>query len=636
MIGRMAQLPDRVRLVIFDLDGVIYRGSEPVPGASELVAWLHAERVTVRFATNNSMVARAGYVDRLRAHGHRGGGRRGGDLDVGDDRAPPPPRGGRPARPGHRRRWDAGRADRGRPRGRDGRRRRRRRGQRRADRGASTPSSSGSIRTSTTPGWPWRWRPWPAARGWWRRTPTRATRRAAGFAPGAGAIVSALATATGVSPEVIGKPSPAMFEAILEASGIPADACVVVGDNPDADVAGAHRAGCAAILVLTGVADRGLAGPPRGRAGSRCASPTARRTSAASWRAGSGEARRPPCLPRAARFGQDLAPSLPRSRNARSKALSAIAASSSGLSRCASAVRASSRLSVVPVTVRSSVEIVTLTPARWRAASGCSARLATTPACTFEVGHRSSVTCRSRSCSIERSVAGGAHAVRDPLDPEGQHLAHVLRIRYLPGVGGEPQAALAGGDEGDGVRWRRPLRLRTGEVEPDDRGPERAGRARQLGVRRRRVRAHRGDDQSDDRSLRGPRREMARPTPAATASMTASTDSPRSRCRRGAHRISAYRIPSAARSSTSSSATRSQRGRGLEQRDRKVEEGQQLGLVPATLRPDHPRPRLFGGRAACPASAASSTAVASRMDPSRCWCSSAFGNPRSASGSICP
>ena len=31
----------------------------------------------------------------------------------------------------------------------------------------------------------------------------------------------------------------------------------MVGDNPDADVAGAHRAGCAAILVLTGVADSG-------------------------------------------------------------------------------------------------------------------------------------------------------------------------------------------------------------------------------------------------------------------------------------------------------------------------------------------------------------------------------------------
>ena len=81
----------------------------------------------------------------------------------------------------------------------------------------------------------------------------------AGFAPGAGATVAALATATGVVPDVIGKPAPAMFRAIIESSGIPAEACVVVGDNPDADVAGAHRAGCAAILVLTGVADRARA-----------------------------------------------------------------------------------------------------------------------------------------------------------------------------------------------------------------------------------------------------------------------------------------------------------------------------------------------------------------------------------------
>ena len=79
----------------------------------------------------------------------------------------------------------------------------------------------------------------------------------AGFLPGAGAIVAALATATGVTPEVIGKPAPAMFVAILEASGMAPSECVVVGDNPDADVAGAHRAGCSAILVLTGVADRG-------------------------------------------------------------------------------------------------------------------------------------------------------------------------------------------------------------------------------------------------------------------------------------------------------------------------------------------------------------------------------------------
>ncbi|MDQ2689085.1 MAG: HAD family hydrolase, partial [Chloroflexota bacterium] len=65
----MADLPARVRLVIFDLDGVIYRGTDPIPGARELVAWLHATGTAVRFATNNSMVTRAGYVERLAAMG---------------------------------------------------------------------------------------------------------------------------------------------------------------------------------------------------------------------------------------------------------------------------------------------------------------------------------------------------------------------------------------------------------------------------------------------------------------------------------------------------------------------------------------------------------------------------------------
>ena len=80
-----------------------------------------------------------------------------------------------------------------------------------------------------------------------------------GFLPGAGSILAALATATGAMPEVIGKPSPAMFTATVEASGIDPGEAVVVGDNPDADVAGAHRAGIAAILVLTGVADAATA-----------------------------------------------------------------------------------------------------------------------------------------------------------------------------------------------------------------------------------------------------------------------------------------------------------------------------------------------------------------------------------------
>jgi 4-nitrophenyl phosphatase len=46
-----------------------------------------------------------------------------------------------------------------------------------------------------------------------------------------------------------------MFRAIIEASGVDPSETVVIGDNPASDVVGARRAGCAAILVLTGVAD---------------------------------------------------------------------------------------------------------------------------------------------------------------------------------------------------------------------------------------------------------------------------------------------------------------------------------------------------------------------------------------------
>ena len=106
----MGDLPDRVRLVIFDLDGVVYRGAEPVPGAPELVDFLHRSGVAVRFATNNSMATRDAYVDRLAAHGHSSGGRRDRHLHLGDDRAPAPPRAGGAQRPRDRRGRHGGRA----------------------------------------------------------------------------------------------------------------------------------------------------------------------------------------------------------------------------------------------------------------------------------------------------------------------------------------------------------------------------------------------------------------------------------------------------------------------------------------------------------------------------------------------
>ena len=50
-----------------------------------------------------------------------------------------------------------------------------------------------------------------------------------------------------------------MFRAILEADGIGPGEALVIGDNPDADVPAARRAGIPVILVLTGVADAAAA-----------------------------------------------------------------------------------------------------------------------------------------------------------------------------------------------------------------------------------------------------------------------------------------------------------------------------------------------------------------------------------------
>lgn len=262
----MASLPSAVRLVIFDLDGVVYRGADPIPGAAELVDWLHAEGTLVRFATNNSMVARAGYVERLAAMGIRttseeivtstsatvahlarhapdvrsmlaigAEGMRedmaaaGLDVVMAGDVGPP----GYLGEPLDRS-FDAVIV------GLDPELDYRRLAV------AMTAAASGARLIATNAD---------------ARYPTPL-----GFLPGAGSIVAALATATGLTPQVIGKPAPAMFEAILESSGVSPAQAVVVGDNPDADVVGAHRAGCAAILVLTGVATPAVADALEGEA----------------------------------------------------------------------------------------------------------------------------------------------------------------------------------------------------------------------------------------------------------------------------------------------------------------------------------------------------------------------------------
>jgi 4-nitrophenyl phosphatase len=77
-----------------------------------------------------------------------------------------------------------------------------------------------------------------------------------GLIPGAGALLAALQAATGVEPEVIGKPQPTMFRVALELLDSPPEQALVVGDRLDTDIAGAQNAELRSVLVLSGVTRR--------------------------------------------------------------------------------------------------------------------------------------------------------------------------------------------------------------------------------------------------------------------------------------------------------------------------------------------------------------------------------------------
>jgi HAD superfamily hydrolase (TIGR01450 family) len=250
----------RPRLVIFDLDGVVYRGLDPVPGAAELINGLHARDVMVRYATNNSMASREAYVERLGGMGiptavdevvtstsatvrylahHLPGTRsilaagspamiaelREAGLEVLST--------AEVVTPGYQgeslgiafdavvvgldQAYDYGRIAVAATAVRDG---------------AAFIATNADLR-------------YPTPRG---------------FLPGAGSLVAAIRAASGdIEPVVVGKPQPAIFAEILEDAGVQPDSAVVIGDNPDADVVAAHRSGIFSVLILTGIADAALA-----------------------------------------------------------------------------------------------------------------------------------------------------------------------------------------------------------------------------------------------------------------------------------------------------------------------------------------------------------------------------------------
>jgi 4-nitrophenyl phosphatase len=83
------------------------------------------------------------------------------------------------------------------------------------------------------------------------RDPTYPTER--WIRPGAGSVVAAIAVASGIEPVTIGKPEPLLMEQAAHAVGRDPREAYVIGDGIVTDLAAANAVGAKTILMLTGV-----------------------------------------------------------------------------------------------------------------------------------------------------------------------------------------------------------------------------------------------------------------------------------------------------------------------------------------------------------------------------------------------
>jgi HAD superfamily hydrolase (TIGR01450 family) len=247
----------RRMLLLVDLDGVVYRGADPVPGVAEVLAARAAAGDDIVYVTNNSMHYRADYVTRLSAMG----------CPVHPDRIVTSARATalflRDEMPDVKRVLVVGAG-----------------GLERElhDVGLEVVSS-GQVATRAVQegidGYEAARRPGAVVVGLdpnvtylriavaadavragarfvaTNRDPVYPTER--GIRPGAGSIVAAIEAASGVTPISIGKPAPLLLEEAARAAGGHARDAVMIGDSIVTDIPAARAVGARSVLMTTGV-----------------------------------------------------------------------------------------------------------------------------------------------------------------------------------------------------------------------------------------------------------------------------------------------------------------------------------------------------------------------------------------------
>ena len=244
-------------LLLVDLDGVVYRGSEPIEGVAAVLADRAARGDDVVYVTNNSMHYRADYVSRLSAMG----------APITPDTVVSSAR----ATALHIARHEPG-IRRVLVLGASGLERELR------DVGLEVVTAAHAatrMHQEGIDGWAAAGAPDAVVTGLdpnltylrlaaagdcvragarfiaTNRDPVYPTER--GLRPGAGSIAAAVEATGGVTPLVIGKPSPHLLELAAEAVGRDVHDAVMIGDGIGTDLAAARAVGARCVLMLTGV-----------------------------------------------------------------------------------------------------------------------------------------------------------------------------------------------------------------------------------------------------------------------------------------------------------------------------------------------------------------------------------------------
>ena len=78
----------------------------------------------------------------------------------------------------------------------------------------------------------------------------------AGVLPATGSVAALISRAAGVDPYFVGKPNPLMFRSALNAIDAHSESTAMIGDRMDTDIVAGLEAGLETVLVLTGVTTR--------------------------------------------------------------------------------------------------------------------------------------------------------------------------------------------------------------------------------------------------------------------------------------------------------------------------------------------------------------------------------------------